>query len=120
MTFTPAICAIMLKNTHSEVKKKSILNNFLDGFNSKFNILEGKYTRFVTRIVNRRVVTFLTLIVFSIGTWVLSSSVPAGFIPNEDQGLFYAIIQTPAGSTLERTDQIALELQKINLDLHLE
>ena len=113
LTFTPAICAIMLKNTHGKEKKKSILNNFLEGFNNKFNILEGKYTRLVTAIVNRRVITAATLILFSLGTWLLSSSVPAGFIPNEDQGLFYAIIQTPPGSTLERTDEIASELQQI-------
>src|SRR4029079_15705513 len=33
--------------------------------------------------------------------------------PNEDQGIFYAIIVTPPGSTLERTDQVAVQLQKI-------
>ena len=113
LTFTPAICAIMLKNTHGQQKKKTVLNNFLAGFNSKFNVLEGKYKNVVTNIVNRRVVTVIVLVAFCIGTWGLSSNVPSGFIPNEDQGLFYAIIQTPAGSTLERTDEIALQLQKI-------
>ncbi|RYF87990.1 MAG: hydrophobe/amphiphile efflux-1 family RND transporter, partial [Chitinophagaceae bacterium] len=37
----------------------------------------------------------------------------SGFIPNEDQGMFYAIIQTPPGSSLERTNQVAEELQHI-------
>ena len=113
LTFTPAICAIMLKNTHSKPKKQTVLNRFLAGFNNKFNNLESKYTRLVTAIVNRRVITILVLVLFSIGTWSLSSFMPSGFIPNEDQGLFYAIIQTPPGSTLERTDEIADELQKI-------
>ena len=113
LTFTPAICAIMLKNTHGEAKKQTPLNRFLAAFNAKFNILEGRYKNLVSKVVNRRVVTILVLILFSFGTWVLSSNVPSGFIPNEDQGLFYAIIQTPAGSTLERTDEIASQLQKI-------
>ena len=113
LTFTPAICAIMLKNTHSHAKKQTLLNRFLAGFNAKFNNLEGKYTRLVSSIVNRRVVTILVLVVFCFGTWLLSSSVPSGFIPSEDQGLFYAIIQTPPGSTLERTDDVANQLQKI-------
>ena len=113
LTFTPAISAILLKNTHGEERKKSLINQFLDAFNRKFNILEGKYKKWVTAIVNRRVITILTLVGFSIGTWLLTKTVPSGFIPNEDQGLFYAIIQTPAGSTLERTDQIATELQQI-------
>ena len=38
---------------------------------------------------------------------------PSGFIPNEDQGTIYAIIQTPPGATLERTNHVALELQRI-------
>ena len=113
LTFTPAICAIMLKNTYSHQQKQTLLNRFLAAFNAKFNNLEGKYTRLVSAIVNRRVITITVLLLFSLGTWLLSSSVPSGFIPNEDQGLFYAIIQTPPGSTLERTDDVANQLQKI-------
>ncbi len=48
---------------------------------------------------------------------MLSNKVPSGFIPSEDQGMIYAIIQTPPGSTLERTNQIALELQKASEDI---
>ena len=33
-------------------------------------------------------------------------NVPSGFIPNEDQGMIYAIIQTPPGSSLERTNNV--------------
>ena len=113
LTFTPALCAILLKNTHGVKKKKNLLNRFLGGFNKQFDKLQGKYKKIVTMIVNRRVVTFATLILFCMGTWAMSSSVPSGFIPNEDQGLFYAIILTPPGSTLERTDEVALELQRI-------
>jgi HAE1 family hydrophobic/amphiphilic exporter-1 len=47
------------------------------------------------------------------GTYFLNNNLPSGFIPNEDQGMFYAIIQTPPGSSLERTNQIAERLQKI-------
>jgi HAE1 family hydrophobic/amphiphilic exporter-1 len=50
---------------------------------------------------------------FCAGTWLISSTVPSGFIPNEDQGMFYAIIQTPPGSSLERTNDISVKLQKI-------
>ncbi len=113
LTFTPALCAMMLKNNHGLTKKKTILNRFLTGFNNGFNNTQVKYKKLIGFIVNRRVLTFLTLILFCLGTWGLSSSVPSGFIPNEDQGLFYAIILTPPGSTLERTDEVAMQLQKI-------
>ncbi|MBC7653638.1 MAG: efflux RND transporter permease subunit [Oligoflexus sp.] len=113
LTLTPALCAMMLRNTHGKVKKKSLLNNFLDGFNNKFNRLTDNYQNLLTKIVNRRTVTFGMLIAFCFGIWALNSTLPSGFIPNEDQGMFYAIIQTPPGSTLERTNQVATELQKI-------
>ncbi|MFE3872641.1 efflux RND transporter permease subunit [Flavobacterium sp. ZS1P70] len=113
LTLTPALCAMMLKNNHGIARKKTPLNNFLDGFNDKFNQLTGKYTGILNKIVNRRTLTFGVLISFCLGIFFLNNSLPSGFIPNEDQGMFYAIIQTPPGSSLERTNEVALKLQKI-------
>lgn len=113
LTLTPALCAIMLKNNHGVVKKKTAIDRFLDGFNRGFAKLSGKYQLVLSKVVSRRLLTFGVLVAFCLGVWVLSGSVPSGFIPNEDQGMVYAIIQTPPGSTLERTDQIAEKLQKM-------
>jgi len=117
LTLTPALCAIMLKNNHGSKKKKTIIDRFLDGFNNGFAKLSGKYELVLTKVVSRRILTFGILVVFCLGVWGLSGSVPSGFIPNEDQGMVYAIIQTPPGSTLERTDQIAEKLQKMCEDI---
>ncbi|RYD78394.1 MAG: efflux RND transporter permease subunit, partial [Sphingobacteriales bacterium] len=117
LTLTPALCAIMLKNHHGSTKKKSFVDKFLDSFNNGFAKLSGKYEWVLTRVVTRRLLTFGVLIAFCLGIWGLSSVVPSGFIPNEDQGMVYAIIQTPPGSTLERTDQIAEKLQKMCEDI---
>ena len=113
LTLTPALCAMMLRNNHGKVKKKNGLDKFLDGFNNGFNRLTGKYQTLLRSMIDRRSVTFLILVAFCIGTYFLNSSLPSGFIPNEDQGMFYAIIQTPPGSSLERTNQVAEKLQKI-------
>jgi HAE1 family hydrophobic/amphiphilic exporter-1 len=114
LTLTPALCAIMLKNTHGiEKKKENWLNRFLTGFNNWFNRVNAKYKGILGLIVNRRVITFSTLILFCLGIWGINSRLPSGFIPNEDQGVFYAIILTPPGSTLERTDEISTQIQKI-------
>ncbi|RTY80873.1 efflux RND transporter permease subunit [Flavobacterium sp. GSP27] len=113
LTLTPALCAMMLKNNHGKPKKRTPVNRFVDGFNTTFNTTAGKYQNALSRIINRRTITFITLVGFCIGTWVISSNVPSGFIPNEDQGMFYAIIQTPPGSSLERTNSVAEKLQKI-------
>lgn len=113
LTLTPALCAMILKNNHGKPKKKNPVDKFLDGFNNTFNRTSGKYQQLLGKIVDRRAVTFLVLITFCAGVWFLNSSVPSGFIPNEDQGMFYAIIQTPPGSSLERTNQVAEKLQKV-------
>ncbi|WP_316791866.1 efflux RND transporter permease subunit [Pedobacter frigoris] len=113
LTLTPALCAMMLKNNHGKAKKKTWLNRLLDGFNNWFNNLTGRYQSLLKLIVNRRSITFIMLLAFCAGIGLLNSTLPSGFIPNEDQGMFYAVIQTPPGSSLERTNQVAEKLQKI-------
>lgn len=113
LTLTPVLCAIILKNNHGNSRKKSPINQFIDWFNRKFNILTGKYVRILEIIVNRRVVTFGILLLFCFGIFVTNKTLPAGFIPNEDQGTIYAIIQTPPGATLERTQEVAKRLGQI-------
>lgn len=113
LTLTPALCAMMLKNNHGKPRKRTLLNRFLDGFNNKFNQLTGKYSGILSKIVNKRSLTFGMFIAFCAGIFFLNNSLPSGFIPNEDQGMFYAIIQTPPGSSLERTNEVAMKLQKI-------
>jgi HAE1 family hydrophobic/amphiphilic exporter-1 len=113
LTLTPALCAMILKNTHGDKRKKKGLDKFLDGFNAGFNRLSGRYQGLLGSIVNRRALTMVTLIAFCAGIYFLNNSLPSGFIPNEDQGMFYAIIQTPPGSSLERTNQVAERLQKL-------
>lgn len=115
LTLTPALCAIMLKNNHHHdtEKSKNWLAKFFDAFNLKYTSLEVKYQKLVSLIANRRVVTFGILLVFIFGTGLLGKIIATGFIPNEDQGTIYANILTPEGATLERTEKIADEIQKV-------
>ncbi|RYE20607.1 MAG: efflux RND transporter permease subunit [Sphingobacteriales bacterium] len=113
LTLTPVLCAMILRNTHGQPKKRSVMDKVLDGFNNWFEKVTGRYVSLLNIIVARRIVTFGLLAAFCAGIWITSNSLPSGFIPNEDQGMIYAIIQTPPGSTLERTNDIAQKLQHI-------
>ncbi|HLP20098.1 MAG TPA: efflux RND transporter permease subunit, partial [Chitinophagales bacterium] len=113
LTLTPVLCAMILKNTHGQPKKKSPVDKFIDWFNRTFEKVTGKYTSLLRLIVNRRIVTWGLLLAFAIGVVGVNKILPAGFIPSEDQGQIYAIIQTPPGTTLERTNEISLKLQHI-------
>jgi HAE1 family hydrophobic/amphiphilic exporter-1 len=113
LTLTPVLCAILLRNNHGKPRRRSPADRFLDAFNKAFEKLTGRYSRLLKRIVNRRAVTFGLLLAFGAGIFGISRGLPSGFIPNEDQGMIYAIIQTPPGATLERTNAVARQLQEI-------
>lgn len=113
LTLTPVLCAMLLKNNHGEERRKSPVNRFMDWFNRGFERLTGRYVKVLNKIAARRIVTFGILIAFCVAIFVTNKVLPAGFIPSEDQGMIYAIIQTPPGATLERTNEVARDLQAI-------
>jgi HAE1 family hydrophobic/amphiphilic exporter-1 len=114
LTVTPVLCAIILRNQgHGRHPKRNLFNRFIDGFNHLFDKLTNAYIRLLTKIVHRRLVTFGLLAVFCFGIYAISQNLPSGFVPEEDQGMIYAVIQTPPGSTLERTYAVSRQLQDI-------
>lgn len=113
LTLTPVLCAMLLKNHHGKEKKRNLLTKGLDSFNSGFDKLTGKYVGLLRSMVSRKWLTFAILLLFGLGIVFENQILPAGFIPSEDQGTIYAIIQTPPGATLERTNQVSQNLQKI-------
>ncbi|QQT27540.1 efflux RND transporter permease subunit [Sphingobacterium spiritivorum] len=117
LTLTPALCALILKNNHGKPKKKTWISKFLDSFNNMFTKGAGRYEKLLNKTVTKKAFTLPLLLAFCICTFFLSNSLPSGFIPGEDQGMIYAIIQTPPGSTLERTNQIAKELLRESEDI---
>lgn len=113
LTLTPVLCAMILKNTHGRHQKKTPINRFIDWFNRGFERLTGRYTSVLDYVVDRRVVTFGVLLAFGVGIFGITAKLPSGFIPAEDQGMLYAILQTPPGSTLERTNALSQQLSKL-------
>jgi HAE1 family hydrophobic/amphiphilic exporter-1 len=71
------------------------------------------YAAILRRIVTRRTVTMAVVGGFAAGIVVVNTQLAAGFIPGEDQGIIYAVLQTPPGSTLEYTNAKAQELEKV-------
>jgi HAE1 family hydrophobic/amphiphilic exporter-1 len=114
LTLTPVLCAMILKkHDPHQPRKKTPINRFIDWFNRGFERLTGRYTNLLEKVVDRRVLTFAVLIAFGLGIFGISTTLPSGFIPAEDQGMIYAVLQTPPGSTLERTNDLSQRLQKL-------
>lgn len=113
LTLTPALCAIMLKNPHTEAKKNNLLTRFFDKFNQSYDRLSDRYKSLLRLIANRRLITVLVLVGFCIATWGVGKVLPTSFIPTEDQGTIYANVTTPVGATLERTEEVMNEIDRI-------
>ena len=101
LIFTPALCATMLKpipkGSHKEKK------GFFGWFNRTFNRGVNRYERGVASILRRKA-PYLVLYLIIVGIMaVLFTRLPSAFLPDEDQGVLFAQVQTPSGSTAERT-----------------
>ena len=114
LTLSPVLCAIILK-PHDPNKKRSlsplaIFLRIVDGLIVKTT---GVYGWVVSGLVTQRLLTLVVIGGFGAGIVFVNNVLPAGFIPLEDQGIIYGIIQTPPGSTLEYTNAKSHELQAI-------
>ena len=118
LTLSPALCALMLKPvSHDKKVKKSLLARFFDGFNKRYDHLERRYKINLRLFLNRRFLTYASLIIFCLATWGMTFVLPSGFIPNEDQGMIYVNVDAPPGATLERSEAALSKVQAALLPL---
>ena len=114
LTLTPVLCAMLLKpHTITEGKWRGPLAMLLHIFDRGIEKITGRYAGFVRMVVTRRALTMGVIGAFAYGIVVVNTQLSSGFIPLEDQGMIYGIIQTPPGSTLEYTNAKSHELQEI-------
>ncbi|MGC4094592.1 MAG: efflux RND transporter permease subunit [Polyangiaceae bacterium] len=111
LTLSPALSAAMLRLDHAAANRGPLAGWFAR-FNQLYISVEVGYVRVVERVAARKMLTVLALGGFAALTFCVAKRVPSGFIPNEDQGTFYASITTPPGSTLERTKAVVNAVQK--------
>lgn len=96
LTLTPALCAILLKQTHGE-------SAFFRAFNKGFGRLTDFYTGTITLTLRHTVIGTLVFAVIIVLAIYLVWTVPNSFVPPEDQGYVVASIIMPDGATLART-----------------
>jgi HAE1 family hydrophobic/amphiphilic exporter-1 len=111
VTFTPSMSALLLRPKQGE--GRGPLAAFFRMFNRGFGWLLNGYRRLVEFLIRIR---FIVVAVFALGlvaTVFMFKTVPTGFIPEEDQGLFIGIIQAPEGVALNYTDKVGEKIYKI-------
>jgi hydrophobe/amphiphile efflux-1 (HAE1) family protein len=118
LTLSPALCALFLKNEHagegkSHGPKRGFMNRFYAGFNAGFNGITGRYIRSLKFLVRRKWVAITALLLIAAGAFYMVKTTPTGFIPTEDQGFVLFAVNTPPGSSLERTHEATLQIDSI-------
>ncbi len=112
LTLTPVLCAMILKPFTGE-RKRGPLARLLQLFDRGVEKMTGGYATLLSSIVTRRALTMIVIMSFAAGIFLVNMDLPSGFIPLEDQGMIYGVLQTPPGSTLEYTNSKSRELQEI-------
>ncbi|OOR92223.1 multidrug efflux RND transporter permease [Moraxella caviae] len=104
LIFTPALCVTILKRAqHKDIHTQK---GFFGWFNRLFYSLSSRYERFVGKSFGMKALFGVAYaIIIALFAW-LFTNLPQSFVPEEDQGQLFAIVQTPAGSTLDQTQAV--------------
>ncbi len=114
LIFTPALCATMLKPIPQggNLEKRG----FFGWFNRTFHSGVLKYEQGVAAMIKRKTpYLLLYVIIIAIMGWMFTK-IPTSFLPDEDQGVLFAQVQTPAGSTAERTYEVVSKMRDYLLE----
>ena len=111
LTLTPALCATLLKKPSHE-KKRGIFGLFNRGFDS----VQNGYARWVGWIVLRPIRIGLIYLALGAVMVLLFLRTPTGFLPDEDQGILFTLIQGPTGATAGRTLAVVEQVEQYFLN----
>jgi len=108
LTLSPALCAIVLR---PGMAKGRVMRNVLRAIDAA----RDGYAFVVRRLVRVSATALLVIIAFGAGTYFLSLRTPTGFLPEEDQGVFFMSIQLPDAASVSRTAETVKQVEKLLL-----
>src|SRR5262245_1584943 len=110
LSLTPALCAMLLK---APKPMRGLLGVFFRGFNKVFDVTTNGYVSISRMLIRRGIVTIAIVGVVIAGALLFARAIPAGFIPDEDQGIFGVNVQLPPGASLVRTSEVLKKVEEI-------
>jgi hydrophobe/amphiphile efflux-1 (HAE1) family protein len=112
LTLSPALCALLLRPKR---ETRGPLGWFYKGFNWTFDRFNSGYLRSVRFLTRQTVWALLALVIVGAGTYALLRTLPTAFLPDEDQGVYFARVALPPGASLERTQAIMKGMEEFAL-----
>ena len=113
LTLSPALSSLILK---PKKKTRGPLGAFYRGFNNLFGKATNGYVRLCGFFIRKVVISLALLGIMTAGIGVLGKMTPGGFLPEEDQGYLYAGVQLPNAASLQRTDSVTKDLEKMIME----
>jgi hydrophobe/amphiphile efflux-1 (HAE1) family protein len=108
LTLSPALCAVFLRPPPPG-GRRGIMGRVMRGID---HVRDG-YAAIVHRLLRVAILAILLVVVFAAGIYGLSSVVPSGFLPEEDQGAFFIAVQLPDGAAVSRSEAVAKQVEDI-------
>ncbi len=114
IVLTPALCATMLKPLKKGEHHGQ--SGFFGWFNKKFDAGNIRYQGIVGRMLKRSGRFLVLYALLALAMVFIYMRVPSSFLPDEDQGVLFAIVQTPVGATQERTQKVMEQVERHYLE----
>ena len=110
LSLSPALCAMFLRPPKPA---RGPLGKFFSGFNWVFERSTTGYVNTTRLLVRRSILTILIIAAVAVGAGLFGSALPAGFIPEEDQGIIGVNVTLPPAASLERTGKVLSQVEQI-------
>jgi hydrophobe/amphiphile efflux-1 (HAE1) family protein len=110
LTLTPALCTLILKP--GKKRLWGPFGWFIERFNVFFERLTHGYVGTLDVLLRRAALVIGLLALFYVADGYLGVTLPGGFVPNEDQGVIFAQINLPYGSSLERNQALTSRIEE--------
>lgn len=114
LTLSPALCAVLLKpHDKSAEHKSSFTERFFKGFNASYERLQLRYQGAVERIVKHKMIAGIAVVVGAVVLVVSAMFTKTGLVPDEDTGTVFVTVSTPPATSLEKTNEVMDEVQRM-------
>jgi len=110
LTLSPALGALLLR---PRTETKGPLGAFFRGFNRVFTKATDGYVFVCKGLMRKLVLTLALLLLLTLGAGGIGKMMPTGFIPEEDQGYLFGVVQLPRASSLQQTDMASRQIEDI-------
>ncbi len=107
LTLSPALCGVFLRPHHGP--RRGIIGKVMRAI----DWVRDRYGEIVARIVRFSIIGLIMVAIAGVGTVGLLKITPTGFLPEDDQGALFVILQLPEGASVVRTEAMAEEVEKI-------